>query len=172
VSNSFAYNHEDTEETVLSRQQMVDLFVDTLSHNGNLILILGPDRTGRIPDLQLDRLKALGRWIKANAEAVYGSRILPPYTQGSVCFTRSKDERFAYAICKQWPGKRLTLAGVRVQRGGRVYMLGVAAPLSWKQNEAGLVVTLPDTLQDEKARPCENAWVVRIPLQRDAERHQ
>ena len=165
ISNSFAYNHEDTEETVLSRQQMIELFVDTISHNGNLILILGPDRTGRIPDLQIDRLKALGRWIKVNAEAVYGTRILPPYSEGSVAYTRSKDGRFAYAISKQWPGNRLTLTGIRAQPGGEIHMLGVAAPLSWNQNDSGLVITIPDALQDENARPCEHAWVVRIPLQ-------
>jgi alpha-L-fucosidase len=166
ISNSFAYNHEDTEETMMSRQQLVEFFVDTISHNGNLNLIIGPDRTGRISDLQIDRLKALGRWIKVNAEAVYGSRVLPPYTEGSVCYTRSKDGRFAYAICKQWPGQRLTLKGIHAQRGAQIQMLGVAEPLTWKQNKTGLVINIPDKLQDEKARPCENAWVVRIPMQR------
>jgi alpha-L-fucosidase len=166
ISNSFAYNHEDTDETMLSRQQLVEMFVDTISRNGNLNLIVGPDCTGRIPDLQLDRLTALGHWIKPNAEAVYGTRILAPYAEGSVCYTRSKDWRFAYAICKRWPGKNLTLTGVRAKRGARIHMLGFAAPLPWKQNKKGLVITLPDVLQDEKARPCHYAWVVRIPLRR------
>jgi alpha-L-fucosidase len=165
ISNSFSYNHEDTDETMLSRQQLVEMFVNTISQNGNLNLIIGPDRTGRIPDLQLDRLKALGQWINANAEAVYGTRILAPYAEGSVCYTRSKDGRFAYAICKQWPGKQLTLAGVRARRGAEIHMLGVAAPLAWKQNEKGLAISIPDALQDEKARPCEYAWVVKIPVQ-------
>ncbi len=165
ISNSFAYNHEDTEETVMSRQQLVEFFVDTISHNGNLNLIIGPDRTGRISDLQIDRLKALGGWIKANAEAVYGTRVQPPYSEGSVCYTRSKDGGFAYAICKQWPGRRLILKGIRAQRGAQINMLGVVTSLNWKQSRSGLVINIPDALQDEKARPCEHAWVVRIPMQ-------
>jgi alpha-L-fucosidase len=166
ISNSFAYNHEDSDESMLSRQQLVDMFIDTISHNGNLNLIIGPDRTGKIPDLQLDRLRALGRWINANAEAVYGTRVLAPYAEGSVCYTRSKDGRFAYAICKQWPGKALTLTGVRAKRGTRIHMLGIVAPLAWKEDGKRLVITIPDILQDEKTRPCEYAWVVRIPLPR------
>ena len=46
-------------------------------------------------------------------------------------------------------------------------MLGVAQPLTWQQDEAGLTINIPDVLQDEKARPCKYAWVVKIPMQLD-----
>lgn len=166
LSNSFAYNHEDTDEDMLSPQELVEFFVDTISHNGNLNLVVGPDPTGKIPDLQADRLRALGRWIKVNAEAVYGSRALAPYAEGDVCYTRSKDGRFAYAICKKWPGQRLTLKGLHAQPGAQIQLLGVAEPLAATQTKAGLAIQIPDSLQDEKARPCQFAWVVRIPVQR------
>jgi alpha-L-fucosidase len=166
LSNSFAYNHEDTDKEIISSQALVEFFVDTISHNGNLNLVVGPDPTGKIPDLQVDRLKALGRWIKVNAEAVYGSRVLAPYSAGSVCYTRSKDGRFAYAICKKWPGRRLQVKGVHAEPGAKIQMLGVTEPLGWTQTKSGLTIQIPDTLQDEKARPCEYAWVVRIPVQR------
>ena len=52
-----------------------------------------------------------------NAEAVYGTRLLLPCQEGSVCFTRSKDGRFTYAICKQWPGKSLSLKSIRAGKG-------------------------------------------------------
>lgn len=148
---------------MMSRQQLVQFFVDTISHNGNLDLIIGPDRTGRISDLQTDRLKALGAWIKVNAEAIYGSRVLAPYTEGSVCYTRSKDGSFAYAICKKWPGRRLALRGVHAQPRSHIEMLGVMEPLKWKQYKSNLVISIPEILQDEKSRPCEYAWVVKIP---------
>jgi hypothetical protein len=42
-------------------------------------------------------------------------------------------------------------------------MLGVAAPLAWQQNEQGLIIAIPEALQDEKARPCQHAWALKIP---------
>jgi hypothetical protein len=81
-----------------------------------------------------------------------------------VSYTRSKDGRFGYAICMRWPGKSLTLKGVRAAQNATITMLGVGQPLAWQQNEQELTITIPDTLQNEQARPCEYAWAVRIPL--------
>ena len=83
IGQSFAYNCEDTEQTMMTAGELVHMFIDIISHNGNLSLIIGPDPSGRIPDLQLSRLKALGKWIKVNAEAVYGTRLLLPCQEGA-----------------------------------------------------------------------------------------
>ena len=172
MSRSFAYNREENEQSFMPPVKLVHMFIDIISQNGNLELLIGPDSSGRIPQPVVDRLKALGAWIKVNSEAVYGTRSLPPYQEavkviwqfkeGEVCYTRSKDGKFAYAICKQWPGRVLTLKGVRAVKGSAVTMLGVGQPLGWKQNEAGLTIDIPETLQDENMRPCKHAWVIKI----------
>ena len=41
--------------------------------------------------------------------------------------------------------------------------LRVTGPLAWRQNEKGLTIAIPETLQDEKARPCQHAWALKIP---------
>ena len=83
ISPSYAFNQEDDEASSLTRAGLVHMLVNTVAKNGNLLLILGPDRTGRIPDIQLDRVQALGRWLKVNGEAIYATRPLPPYAEGS-----------------------------------------------------------------------------------------
>jgi alpha-L-fucosidase len=177
MSRSFAYNREETDQSFMPPVNLVHMFIDVISQNGNLELLIGPDSSGQIPQPAVDRLKALGAWIKANSEAVYGTRILPPYHEavkvvlqfkdGDVCYMRSKDGKFAYAFCEQWPGSYLILKGVRAAKGATITMLGVAQPLTWQQDEAGLTINIPDVLQDEKARPCKYAWVVKIPMQLD-----
>jgi alpha-L-fucosidase len=162
ISPSYAYNYEDTEATVLSREGLVRMLVDIVSRNGNLLLILGPDRTGKIPDLQLDRVKALGRWLKVNGEAIYATRLLPPYAEGDVRYTRSKDGKSRYTICTKWPGKALRLAGVRAQTGAEITMLGVEKPLAWTQDDKRLEIVIPQQLQDCLNRPCEHAWAIKI----------
>ena len=142
---------------------MIHKFIDIVSRNGNLVIIGGPDASGVYPENVVRRFKALGAWLKVNGEAIYATRILPPYQEGDVCYTRSKDGKFAYAICKQWPGKSLNLNGVRAADGVKITMLGVAEPLAWRQNEQGLTIAIPEALQDEKARPCQHAWAFKIP---------
>ena len=153
ISQSFAYNYEDNEESLGPPARLIHRFIDIVSRNGNLVIIGGPDASGVYPENVVRRFKALGAWLKVNGEAIYATRVLPPYQEGDVCYTRSKDGKFAYAICKQWPGKSLTLKGVRADEGAKITMLGVAEPLAWRQNEQGLTIAIPEALQDEKARP-------------------
>ena len=43
-------------------------------------------------------------------------------------------------------------------------MLGVREPLKWTCDAAkGLVINIPEELQEAGRRPCEFAWAVRIP---------
>ena len=165
ISRSFAYHFEDNEESLGPPARLIHLFIDVVSRNGNLTIIGGPDASGVYPANVARRLQALGAWLKVNGEAIYATRALPPYQEGGICYTRSKDGRFAYAICRQWPGQNLILKGVRADEDGRITMLGVAEPLAWQQNEQGLTLRIPETLQDEKARPCQHAWAIRIPMQ-------
>ncbi|MGO8747637.1 MAG: alpha-L-fucosidase [Thermoguttaceae bacterium] len=165
VSQSFAYNYEDNEESLGPPARLIHRFITIVSKNGNLVIIGGPDSSGVYPGSVVRRFKALGAWLKVNGEAIYATRILPPYQEGDVCYTRSKDGKFAYAICKQWPGRNLTLKGVRADNDAKITMLGVAEPLAWHQNEQGLTIAIPEALQDEKARPCQHAWAIKIPMQ-------
>jgi len=164
ISKSFAYNYEDNDESLGSPSRLIHKFIDIVSRNGNLVIIGGPDASGVYPENVVRRFKALGAWLKVNGEAIYATRVLPPYQEERVCYTRSKDSRFAYAICREWPGTSLTLKGVRANEGTAITMLGVAEPLKWEQNEQGLTINLPNSLQDEKARPCEHAWAIKIPM--------
>jgi alpha-L-fucosidase len=164
ISQSFAYNYEDNEESLGPPAKLIHMLIDVVSRNGNLAIIGGPDASGAYPERVARRLKALGTWLKINGESIYATRALPPYQEGSVCYTRSKDAKFAYAICKQWPGKSLTLRGVRAGEDAKITMLGVAKPLAWQQDDRGLTIAIPDAMQDEKARPCRDAWAIKVPM--------
>jgi alpha-L-fucosidase len=166
ISQSFAYNYEDNDASLGPPERLIHRFIDIVSSNGNLAIIGGPDASGQYPQNVLRRLKALGDWLKVNGEAIYATRIMPPYREGNVRYTRSKDGRFAYALSKQWPGKSLTLKAVRAAGNAKITMLGVAQPLAWQQDAHGLTIALPDNLQNEQARPCQHAWAIKIPVQR------
>jgi alpha-L-fucosidase len=164
ISQSFAYNYEDNEESLGPPARLIHRFINIVSRNGNLVIIGGPDASGVYPENVVRRFKALGAWLKVNGEAIYATRVLPPYQEGSVCYTRGKDGKSAYAICTEWPGKSITLKGVRTADNAKIAMLGVAEPLTWQQNDQGLTIIMPESLQDERSRPCQHAWAIRIAL--------
>lgn len=166
ISESYGYNWEDTAANVLSSRELIHMFAGIVAENGNLLLMLSPTGSGRLPEIQEQRLKDLGAWLKVNGEGIYATRAFAPGKEGGVLFTQSKDGRTVYAICTQWPGKLLTLAAVTPEAGAGVRMLGVAAPLMWQAGAdgKGLTIEIPAALQAEEARPCRDAWVIGIPV--------
>lgn len=71
---SFGYNAEEDESTVISADRLIALLVSTVAENGNLLINVGPRADGTIPEIQAERLKSLGKWLKINGEAIYKSR--------------------------------------------------------------------------------------------------
>ncbi len=53
---------------------IINTLVDCISMGGNLLLDIGPKADGTIAPEQVNILKALGRWTKKHAEAIYGTR--------------------------------------------------------------------------------------------------
>ena len=75
---SFAYNQEETEKHYINPNKLISLLLESVSHNGNLLINVGPKADGTIPAPQVDRLRCLGAWLKENGEAIYGTK---PYSR-------------------------------------------------------------------------------------------
>ena len=56
---------------------VVRLLCDVVSKGGNLLLNIGPDATGRVPEAAQKTLRSVGAWIKVNGEAIYGTTASP-----------------------------------------------------------------------------------------------
>ena len=56
-----------------SLSTLVKTIIDIADKGGNILLNVGPDEKGNIPDDNIERLTGIGRWIHANEEAFYGT---------------------------------------------------------------------------------------------------
>jgi alpha-L-fucosidase len=118
VGHSFGANRNEAPNEMPSGDELVRLFVDVVAKNGNLLIGVGPMADGRIPDWQAERLRALGRWLEINGEAIFGTR---PWTTSSatasngapVRFTTGPDVLYATVVGTA-PTTSVTLGGFRV----------------------------------------------------------
>lgn len=57
----------------LETDQVIRMLVDVICRDGNLLLNVGPDPNGRIPEEAKKVLSGIGAWLKKNGESVYGT---------------------------------------------------------------------------------------------------
>jgi alpha-L-fucosidase len=72
--------------------------VKIVAKGGNLLLGIGPDKTGALPPEVYERLEEIGQWMNINSQAIYETKPLAPYQEGKWCFTQSKDGKTRYAF--------------------------------------------------------------------------
>ena len=164
-----------------SATHVIGIFADIVSKNGCMMLDIGPQVDGTLPQQGVDVLLGIGEWLKRNGEAIYATRPWTTYGEGptwnvaGASFSEQKDKPYTaqdirfttkgkalYAILLGWPEKESVIASLpegiplwfgRIQQ---VRMLGVDQPLKWTQDRQGLRVELPQT------RPGDHAYVLKI----------
>jgi alpha-L-fucosidase len=71
LNNNWGYHATDHEWK--SPELVVHTLVEAVSKNGNLLLNVGPDGRGRIPEPSVRVLEEVGRWMSRNSESVHGA---------------------------------------------------------------------------------------------------
>lgn len=61
-----------TDKNFKSSAMLIKKLVECVSKNGNLLVNVGPDARGAIPQESLDILAGIGRWMKKNSASIYG----------------------------------------------------------------------------------------------------
>ncbi|MED5017318.1 alpha-L-fucosidase [Paenibacillus chibensis] len=69
------WGYHSTDRNYKSPRQVIRALVECVSKNGNLLLNVGPDAKGEIPQESLDILAAVGAWLHRNGDSIYGCGI-------------------------------------------------------------------------------------------------
>jgi len=163
LGNYFSW--EADEKTLRPKEWILQSLIDIVAKGGNFMVGVGPNADGQFHPAVIRRLEYVGNWLAVCGQAIYATRPWTYWKEGeTIRYTRSKDGRYVYAIALRWPGRQLRLKYPRAKKGSRIVMLGVDEPLAWSQNTEQLVITIPDRLQHEAARPCPQAWAFCIEI--------
>ncbi|KAA0232693.1 MAG: hypothetical protein JJLCMIEE_02029 [Acidimicrobiales bacterium] len=159
VGHSFGANRHESPDDILSETELVRMFVDIVSKNGNLLIGIGPRADGTIPESQQSPLLGLGRWLEDNGDAIFGSR---PWrapqsvtTEGQpVRFTSKGDTLFATFL--EAPSSRaVRIQGLEANSVPKAHLLGTGQIRASVEGR-DLLLHLPDSL------PLSPAHVVAI----------
>ena len=172
MSESYGYNQTDSLENYLTADELIKMFVRIVAKGGNLNLMVNPDGSGKVPQIQLDLLKELGDWLKINGEAIYGTRpyeVICDNTQlgQPVWYTMSKDSTYGYAIIFDWPKSETFICnGVNLIWESEVTLLGYDQAINWidtGRDNWGLSARIPkEMIGNPEARPSDHAWVLKF----------
>jgi alpha-L-fucosidase len=144
LSHSYGYNWEESfdDRYVLSEGEALDLLLRIVSNGGNLLLMVSPDGSGRIPPNQERRLRFLGRWLAKYGEAIYATRPLGLNRQPDWGYlTRSKNSDRLFCIVRRWPADGLLHVPVTGDVRG-AHLLGGNVTPAVKTEANGLTVDL------------------------------
>jgi len=151
-NGSWGYMPSAPEEDWRSVREVLGLLATCSGGQGNLLLNIGPKPDGSVPDEAVPRLKAVGKWLATNGEAVYGQ-----VDRADMQMDRmlngwwSVKGRTAYFWCTRWPGTELALGGIR-STVERATLLDGGKRLRLTQTRDRLVLKgLPRTPPDKAA---------------------
>ncbi len=115
------WGYKSTDNNWKSTQNLVRNLIDIVSKGGNYLLNVGPDSLGQIPSPSVDRLKAIGNWLKTNGEAIYGTTRAPFTTMMFDGRATMKDNKL-YLFVFNWPSDEIRLPDLRTSLQSARYL--------------------------------------------------
>jgi len=148
INNSWGFNAEDS--NFKSTTMLIRNLIDIASKGGNYLLNVGPTASGIIPQPEVDRLEAIGSWLKVNGESIYGTMASPFNSQLPWGRCTRKNGRFFLNVF-DWPADgKIVIHGI-YDKPGRAFLLTNTKKISLNLEKAGdsLVVSVPPQAPDK-----------------------
>ncbi len=153
LNNTWGYSRTDenwkTPETVLK------MLIDVAGKGGNLLINIGPDGWGKIPQGSVDILSRVGAWLDTNGRSIYGTKASPdfPYQMRWGGVTAGERKLYLHLLTAKENPTGILLSGIETKATG-ARLLKDGTPLKMTQSyeiardEYRLKVVIPPEAQD------------------------
>jgi alpha-L-fucosidase len=138
-------NNWKTPETLIRN------LIDIASKGGNYLLNVGPTALGEIPKESIERLRAVGSWMKTNGEAIYSTKAssLPTLSWGRCTRKEENGNTILYLSVFNWPKDgQLVVPGVDDKKIISANLLGESKALKAEKSGSGAVIQVPSKATD------------------------
>ncbi|MEP7230212.1 MAG: alpha-L-fucosidase [Ginsengibacter sp.] len=165
VTTNDSWGYQPKDRNFKTPRQIINMFAETISMGGNLLLDIGPKADGTIEDEQVKILKELGRWNKKHAEAVYPTVAGLPFGHFYGPTTISNDSTVIYLFLIAQPWDNITLKGIR-NKVKSIRVVGTGDTLAYYKNGGASWLNIPGVLYISKpTKYDENLTVVAVDLE-------
>jgi len=110
MNDTWGYSRND--QNWKSVEDLVRKLVDIAHKGGNFLLNVGPTELGEIPPASVERLRAIGEWMKVNSESIYGTSKSPWRRVPFNGRCTAKGNRL-YLHFFDWPSEPVPLSGLK-----------------------------------------------------------
>ena len=134
-----------------SSKDLIQKLADIASKGGNFLLNVGPTAEGLFPQASIDRLAAMGQWMKINGESIYGTQASPfKHLSWGRCTQKTvKGGTRLYLHVFSWPENgRLVLPGIYNQPGQAFLLSDPTIKLDAFRKEDAIVINVPQKVPD------------------------
>tara|TARA_B100000963_G_C22632597_1_gene675763 strand:+ start:1818 stop:3254 length:1437 start_codon:yes stop_codon:yes gene_type:complete len=142
-------------DTYYGKEWILESLIDCASKGGNFMAGISPMPNGKFDKRTQDDLRWVGKWLKVNGEAIYGTRGMF-VEDDNFKFTRSKDSQTIYAIHEGWKTGKINISNISDVK--EISILGTNYTPEWKQVGDKIELSISDNID----APSEYAFVLKI----------
>jgi len=136
-----------------SISSLVNQLVVCAAQGGNFLLNVGPSHTGVIPPGEVQRLRGIGKWLKVNGDAIFGTK---PGSANS-CSTMTVKGNVGYIMLPCWPGHEVIYPNIKPKAVKAEFMLTKKRlKISYDENKRLIISGLP------KEPPDPHVTVIKV----------
>ncbi len=142
MNDSWGYNI--TDKNYKSTKELIQYLVRAAGKNANLLMNVGPQPNGEIPDQAVQRLKEVGEWMKTYGETIYGTRggMIPIHDWG---VTTYKDRRLFVHILNLKDDALYIPVNEKIKKA---VLFKKHVSVKFKQDKNGVLLYLPEVPTD------------------------
>ncbi len=135
VTLNETWGYSSVDENWKTPREVIEKLADVAGKGGNLLLNIGPDGTGNIPEGSIKVLDEVGGWLKENGESIYATEAVPDFAYQIRWGRLTMRPGRLYLHVFRYPGfpHEIMLAGL-MTKVRRVYILGTGQELTFFQS--------------------------------------
>lgn len=144
------WGFKSTDHNWKSTETLIHTLVDIASKGGNFLLNVGPTSLGEIPQPSVERLKAVGAWMRQNGRAIYATTPSPfkKLSWGRCTKVVKKGGATLYLHIFDWPQSgKLLVPGLKSKASGASLLVG-GKKLTARNTAEGVEIDVPTVAPD------------------------
>ena len=160
LNDTWGFKKDDNnwKPTSILIQQMAKV----ASRGGNYLLNVGPTSEGVIPQPSVERLAAVGQWMKVNGESIYAGNASPyPYQQPWGTITSKPGKLYLHVF--SWSPNELMLYGLK-NKVQKASLLADPKPLKFSQQKNKQLDTYALRISVPTTAPDKNDSVIEVDI--------